>query len=73
MFCEPWPPLLHRGGGDARHKSAVVLDVGQVADDIDVIAAGDGQVGLDHDAAGAVERHAERAGQRRARRRPRPR
>ena len=59
------PPFLHGGGGDARHESAVVLDVGQVADDVDIVVAGDGQLGLDHDATGPVERHAERPGQRR--------
>ena len=59
------PALLHRGGGDARHESAVVLDVGQVADHVDIVVAGDGQLGLDHDAAGPVERHTERLRQRR--------
>ncbi len=59
------PPLLHGGGGDARHESSVVFEVGQVADDVDIVTARDGQLGLDHDAAGPVERDAERLGQRR--------
>ena len=65
MFCGGVPPLLHGGGGDPRHERAVVLDVGQVADDVDVVAAGDRQLGLDHDATGPVERDTERPGQRR--------
>ena len=52
--------FLNRGRGDAGDERAVVLlHGGQVADDEDVGMAGDGEVGLDEDAAGAIERHAE--------------
>ena len=59
------PALLDGGRRHLRDECAGVFDVGQIADDVDVVAAGDGQFGLDQDAAGAVERHAERLGQRR--------
>ena len=59
------PALLHRGRSDPGDQRPILLDVGQVADDVDVVAAGDAQLGLDQDAPGAVQRHAERPGQRR--------
>ena len=37
MFCAACQPCLHCGGGDARHERAVVLDMGQVADDVDIV------------------------------------
>ena len=59
------PALLHRGGSDPGYKCPILLDVGQVADHVDVVMTGDGQLGIDHDATGEVERHVERPRQRR--------
>ena len=58
------PARLHRGRGHARHERAVAFDVSQVADDVDIVVAGDRQVGFDQDAARVIERHAERLCQR---------
>ena len=59
------PSFLHGRRGDARHESSIALDVGQVADAVDIVVAGNGQLGLDHDATGPVERHSQRLRQRR--------
>src|SRR5215831_6559788 len=55
--------LLHRGRCDARHKGAVLLEVSQIPDDVDVIAAGDGQVRLHDDSTGIIQRNAKGARQ----------
>ncbi len=61
IFAAAWRPSWIAAGSDAGHERSILFDVGQVADDVDVVAAGDRQVGLDHDAARAVERDAERS------------
>ncbi len=47
-------PLLHGHLGHARQRRAVLLSVGQVADDEDVVVAGQRQVWPDDETAGAV-------------------
>ena len=64
------PPRLLGAGAHAGHRlaAAVLLEAGRrghVADDIDLGMAGDVQVLVDDDAARAVQRHVERARQRR--------
>ena len=58
-------PLLHRGRRNPRHERAVDLNMRQIADHIDVVVSGNGQLRLDQRAAGAVEGHTERLRQRR--------
>ena len=66
MFSAVCQPGLHRRRRHARHQRAVDFDVGQVADDVDVVMPGDRQIGLDQHAARPVERRTERLGQRRS-------
>ena len=62
------PALLHGDGADAGQRSAaLVREEREIADHEDLGVARDGEVGLDHDAAVAVERHSEEGPDRRRR------
>ena len=58
------PRLLHRDGAHAGQRLTVFHEGGEVADAEGVRVPGDRAVGLDHDAPRAVERDAQRLGQR---------
>jgi hypothetical protein len=65
-------PHLFRGRRHARHGLAVLRDRSQIADDENLWMSGRGEIGIDQHAPGAVERHVERARQRRGRHTGRP-